>query len=167
MIHVLVTLNRGIFSEVLFYFDRKDALKALAGYVKDMDTENDDAAVFSPEGLIANAKTFLDDEDLYDPSMLEELLKSTDDCKPIYVIGNPTHFLGFMIASFDEPMGYTNLVEAVSDIGVLRRNHGKHLKLYRLIPVTDAVVQKADVEKYNAENEINDFDPKYAKEYMN
>ena len=167
MICVLVTLSRGLINDVKFYYDEKDALTALDKFVKDMNPEDDDAALFSPSGTVANAKSFLDHEDRYDSSALNELLKSAKDSRPIYVIGNPSHFLGFMIASFDEPMGYINPAEAVSDIGVLRKLHGRHLKLYRAIPVTEAVVAKADVEKYNADNEIEDFDPSYTGEYMN
>ena len=167
MIYVLVTLFRGLINEVRFYYDEKEALRVLDAFVKGMNPEDDDAELHSLGGMVATAKNFLDDEDRYDSSALEEFLKPAGDPKPIYAIGNPSHFLGFMIASFDEPMGYTNPAEAVSDVGVLRKLHGKHLKLYRLIPVTQIVAKKAEVEKYNADNEIEDFDPSFAEEYMN
>ena len=166
MIYVLVTLFQGLINEVRFYYDEKEALRALDEFVKKMNPENDDAELHSLIGMVANAKSFLDDEDRYDASVLDEMLKSAGDSKPIYAIGNPEHFPGFMFASFDEPMGYTNPAEAVSDIGVLRKIHGRHLKLYRLIPVTEAVVKKTEVKKYNADNEIEDFDPLFAREYL-
>ena len=167
MIYVLVKVFQGLINEVKLYYDEVEALKALDAYVKEMDPEDDDAAMYGPGGEVANAKTFLDDEDRYDASVLDKLLKSAGSLKPVYAIGNPNHFLGFMIASFDDPMGYTDPIEAVSDIGVLRKIYGKQLKLYRLIPVTEALVKKGDVDKYNAENEIEDFDSSLAGEYMN
>ena len=53
----------------------------------------------------------------------------------------------------------------MSEIGQLRKAYGRHLKLYRLIPVTETVVKKEDVEKYNSKNEVEDFDYSLIKEY--
>jgi hypothetical protein len=41
------------------------AIQDLAEYVKNMNYEDDDAAVYGPEGLVANAKVFLDEYDQY------------------------------------------------------------------------------------------------------
>lgn len=59
MTHVLVTTRGGIVESVNFYDAQKEAVRALADFVKRMDAEQEDAAVFSPEGLVANAKQFL------------------------------------------------------------------------------------------------------------
>jgi len=62
---VLVTVSGGIIVEVFFYAGLLRSIQVLAGYVKAMDPEKDDAGVYSPEGMIANAKDFLDDNDLF------------------------------------------------------------------------------------------------------
>lgn len=166
MIYVLVSLCRGLIKEIRFYYDEKESLRAIDAYVKKMNPEDDDAELHSLNGMVTNAKRFLDNEDRYDASVIDALLNSAKDSKPIYVIGNPGHFPGFMIASFDEPMGYTNPAEAVSDLGVLREMHGKHLKLFRLIPVTGPIIKKKEVIRFNTENEIEDFDPLFVDEYL-
>jgi hypothetical protein len=131
-----------------------------------MNLENDDAAVFGLEGMVANAKTFLDEKERYADDALEGLLNQLDEIEPIFIIGNPSHYLGFMVASPDDPLGYKNASEAVSELGQMRKDHGSHLKLYRLIPVTDPIAKKADVEKYNGDNEIEDFDYAFAEAYI-
>ena len=65
MNYVLVTVSGGIISEVYFYVGRLRAIQSLAEFVKAMNPEKDDAAVYSPEGMIANAKDFLDENDQY------------------------------------------------------------------------------------------------------
>jgi len=65
MNYVLVTVSGGIISEVFYHAGLLKALQALAGYVKTMHPEKNDAGVYSPEGLIANAKDFLDDNDQF------------------------------------------------------------------------------------------------------
>ncbi len=61
MNYVLVTLSGGIIDQVLFFDDEKEAVTALEEYVKAMDVERDDAGVYWPNGLIANAKDYLDE----------------------------------------------------------------------------------------------------------
>ncbi len=63
MTHVLVTVTGGIIERVSFFDNKSLALTVLANFVKRMNPEEDDAAVFSPKGLVANAKDFLDEED--------------------------------------------------------------------------------------------------------
>ena len=166
MIYAHVKIGRGIIDEVLFYFEEKEALIAMDSVAKTMNFEHDDAAVFGPDGMVVNAKNFMDDDDQYDGNAIKELLESADENKPIYIIGNPIHFLGFMVASPDEPMGYRNPAEAVSDLGQMRKDFGKHLKLYRVIPVADPITRKEKIEKYNAENEVEDFDYSLIKEHL-
>ena len=166
MIYALVKISKGIIWDVLFYFNEKEALKALDEFVKNMNPEHDDAAVYAPDGMIANAKTFLDENEEYAGDAVEELLKQSDEIDPIYIIGNPNHNLGFMIASPDDPLGYKNPAEAVSELGQMRRDHGKHLKLYRVIPVDKKVVRKSKVHEVNCDNEIDDFDYTFVEEYL-
>ena len=166
MIYALVKIGRGIIDEVLFYFEEKEALKAMDVVAKTMNPEHDDAAVFGPDGMVVNAKNFLDESDRYDGNIIEHLLKSADENKPIYIIGNPIHFLGFMVASPDEPMGYRNPAEAISDLGQMRKDFGKHLKLYRVIPVEGSIIQKEKIDKYNAENEVEDFEYSLIEEHL-
>lgn len=65
MNYVLITVYGGIISEVYFYTDISRAIKSLSDYVKAMNPERNDAAVYGPFGMIANAKHFLDENDQY------------------------------------------------------------------------------------------------------
>ena len=49
------------------------AIQALAEYVKSINYEKDDAAIFGPEGFVANAKVFLDENDQYIDNVQEVL----------------------------------------------------------------------------------------------
>ena len=167
MIYALVRVHKGIIDDVRFYFNEKEAVKALDQVVQNMAPEHDDAAVFGPNGMVANAKMFLGENEEYAADALEEVLKQCDEIDSVYIIGNPCHDLGFMVASPDDPLGYENPVEAVSDLGQMRKDHGKHLKLYRVIPVDGPVAKKTDVERLNRENEVEDFDYSLVAEYLN
>jgi len=166
MRQVLVTISRGIIEQALFFDDPEMAIQALSDHVKAMNPEHDDAALYDTEGFIANAKHFLDDHDEYMEN--EVLIKevSEEQSKPIFIIGNPEHRLGFMIASPDDPLGYTDPAEAVSGLGQMRQDYGSHLKLYRVIPVDGSVVQKIDLEKQDAEAEVENFDYSLIEEYI-
>jgi len=69
---VLVTIGGGIISDVYFYDDVSKAIQSLSKYVKAMNPEKNDAGVYGPQGMIANAKNFLDENDHYDDSILKE-----------------------------------------------------------------------------------------------
>jgi len=135
MTQVLVTTSKGIIEQVEFCDDARMAVRALSRYVKSMNVEHDDAALYDSKGLIANAKHFLDDQDEYieNKSLIKEVSGETQ--KTTYIIGNPLHRLGFMVASPDDPLGYYDPVEALTDLGQMRQDHGRHLKLYRVVPV--------------------------------
>jgi len=166
MRHVLITISRGIIDHVVFFEDPGLAVQALSDHVKAMNPEHDDAALYDAEGFIANAKHFLDDNDEYREN--EALIKevSEEENKPLFIIGNPDHRLGFMVASPDDPLGYLNPAEAISDLGQIRKDYGRHLKLYRVIPVGGPVVQKTDLEKQNVEAEVENFDYSLIEEYI-
>ena len=166
MIYALVKVHKGIIEDVLFYFNESNALKALDEFVKNMNPENDDAAVYGPDGMVANAKTFLDENEEYAGDALEELLTQGNEIRPIYIIGNPCHDLGFMVASPDDPLGYKNPADAVSDLGQMRKDHGNHLKLYRVIQVEGPVVRKSEVCQINRDNEVYDFNDTLVDEYV-
>lgn len=76
---VLVTVSGGIISEVFFYASLVRALQTLAEYVKTMNPERDDAAVYAPEGMISNAKDFLNDNDQYVDNV-REIIAKMDKC---------------------------------------------------------------------------------------
>ena len=65
MTHVLVTVTGGIIERVTFFDNKSLAVRVLQYFVKSMNPEEDDAAVFNPKGLVANAKDFLDENDQY------------------------------------------------------------------------------------------------------
>ena len=166
MNQVLITISKGIIEQVVFFDDPKLALQALSNYVKGMNVENDDAAVYDCDGLVANAKHFLDDQDEYmgNKGLIAEATENSS--QPIYVIGNPEHRLGFMVVSPDDPLGYEDAVAALSDLGQWRKNCGMHLKLYRVVPVNWPVADRPDLEKYNAESEVDNFDYGLVQEHL-
>lgn len=166
MKQVLITISRGIIDQASFFDDPEIAIQALSDHVKGMNPEHDDAALYNTEGFIANAKHFLDDRDEYreNEALIKEI--SEERIKPLLLIGNPNHRLGFMVASPDDPLGYTDPAEAVSDLGQMRQDYGTYLKLYRVIPVSGPVVHKTDLEKQNAEAEVEDFDYSLIEEYV-
>jgi len=168
MTHILVTVTGGIIERVTFFDSKSLALRVLASFVKRMNPEEDDAAVFNRGGLVANAKDFLDETNQFieNYNLANEVVSDKENQNPIYIIGNPVHRLGFMVASPDDPLGFENPAEAVSELGQLRKDAGSHLKLYRVEPVEEPVVTRVELEQYNAENEIGDFVFLMVEEYM-
>ena len=168
MKHILVTVSGGIIDQVTFFECRPKALRALASFVKGMDPEEDDAAVYDPKGLVANAKNFLDETDQFIENACANngLVSDKENQNPIYLIGNPVHRLGFMVVSPDDPLGFENPIEAVSELGQMRKDAGSHLKLYRVVPVENPIATRAEIERYNAENEIEDFVFQLVEEYI-
>jgi hypothetical protein len=83
MNYVLVTVSGGIISEVYFYVGISRAIQSLAEFVKAMNPEKDDAGVYGPEGMIANAKNFLDENDQYVDNVKEIIVQMVKHDKPI------------------------------------------------------------------------------------
>jgi len=166
MTQVLITISRGIIDQVVFFEDPGLAIQALSDHVKAMNPEHDDAALYDTDGFIANAKHFLDDHDEYmgNETLIEDV--SQERSKPLFIIGNPAHRLGFMVGSPDDPLGYLDPAEAMSDLGQMRQDYGTHLKLYRVIPVGGPVVKKTDLERQNSESEVENFDYSLIDEYI-
>jgi len=166
MTHVLVTVSQGVIDQVSFFDNGLPALKALADFVKSMNVQDEDAAVFRPKGLVASAKNFLDENEEFirNDQLVKEITE--DEEKPICIIGNPEHRLGFMVASPDDPLGFEDPTEAVSELGQMRSEAGSHLKLYRVIPVEGLVVTRTDLECCNEEAGVEDFDFKLIEEYV-
>jgi len=166
MYQVLITVSKGIIEEAVFFHDPKRAIEALSRYVKTMNPEHNDAALYGPDGLIANAKHFLDNDDHYrdNTPLVEEIAGEARE--PLYLIGNPTHHLGFMVVSPDDPMAYTNPAEALTELGHMRNRWGSHLKLYRVVPVNGPIIKREEVERYHADCEVEDCDCSVVEEYL-
>jgi len=166
MNQVLVTVSRGIIEEVVFFHDPGSAIRALSKYVKTMNIEHNDAALYDADGMTANAKHFLDENDEYveNESLIAEVSRETTDS--VYIIGNPNHRLGFMVASPDDPLGYHDPAEALSQLGQMRQDFGRHLKLYRVVPVNGPVANRKDVEKHNEDCDVENFDYSLVQEYL-
>ena len=162
--NVLITISRGIIRDAIFFDDPRMAVLALSKFVRDMNPEDDDAAVYNDDGFVSNAKDFLDENDKYVEE--EILVADVSEDKPIYIIGNPTHHLGFMVASSDDPLGFTDRVEAVSELGQMRKEFGSHLKLYRVHAVSGPVTEKTRLQVHNADLELEDFDYSLVEEYL-
>ncbi|MDY6839634.1 MAG: hypothetical protein SWH78_16855 [Thermodesulfobacteriota bacterium] len=166
MNQVLVTVSRGIIAEVVFFHDPSMAIQALSKYVKAMNVEHNDAALYDADGMIANAKHFLDEKDEYaeNEPLIAEAAKETRDS--IHIIGNPKHRLGFMVVSPDDPLGYDDPAEALSQLGQMRQDFGRHLKLYRVEPVEGSAARREELEKHNQDCDIEDFDYSLVEEYL-
>jgi len=162
----LVTVYKGIIEEVIFYDDPIMAIHDLSKYVEAMNPEHHDAAVYGPAGMIVNAKAFLDENDQYVEINPEDVVIPDKSVEPIYIIGNPIHHMGFMVASPDDPLGYKDPVASLSDLGQMRKDHGNHLKLYRVLPVVGPVAFKTQLEKCNADCEVDDFNYQLVDEYL-
>jgi hypothetical protein len=68
----LITLSGGIIGRVRFYDEPSYAVLEVARFVRKMNPEKEDAAVYGPEGLIASAKVLLDKEShVSEPDLLE------------------------------------------------------------------------------------------------
>lgn len=134
--------------------------------MKGMNPEYDDAALYDTQGMIANSKHFQGDHDEYAEKNVLIAEVSEEQNKPVFIVANPDHWLGFIVTSPDDPLDYDDPTGAVSDLGQLRQDFGNHLKLYRVIPVDGPVVQKTDLERYNAESVVEDFDYSLVEEYI-
>jgi len=168
MTYVLATVSSGIVSGVNFFTEASMAVRALADFVKEMNPEKEDAALYGPCGPIANAKHFLDEQDRFVDSSQEiiERISIYGNSKPVYLIGNPTHDLGFMVATYDDPLGFTDPAAAISELGLMRMDHGCHLKLYQVIPVSGPVTTIEEVEKVNADSWVDEFHAELVREYL-
>jgi hypothetical protein len=166
MKYVLATTSGGIINQMIYFDDGSKAIYALSEFVKTMDLEEEDATVYDPDGMIANAKGFLDENDQYVDNSYEiiEMLELKN--RPIYIIGNPDHRLGFMVASPDDPLGFKDPVAALSDLGQMRQDHDVYLKLYQVVAVKGPVAMKADLEQHNTDCEVEDFDYSLIEEYL-
>ena len=60
MKYVLVTVRSGIASDAEFFDDVTEAIRELAALAKGINLEKEDAAVFSENGLVANARGLFD-----------------------------------------------------------------------------------------------------------
>jgi hypothetical protein len=166
MKYVLVSVSRGIIDEVAFYEDKVTTIQMLSAFAKVMDPERHDAAVYGPDGMILNAKAFLDENEQYVERRVDELVILDQSDEAIFIIGNPGHRLGFMVVSPDNPLGYRNPAQALSDLGQMRKDFGSHLKLFRVQPVNCPVINTKGLQEYNKDCEIEDFDYSLLSEYL-
>jgi len=164
MTYVLIKVSGGIVSDAVFYEDGPLAVKGLADFVRAMDPHDAAAALYTRDRLIANAKDFLDETDRFTEEAMGEIVLLRESL--MYLICNPSHPLGFMVTSPDDPLGYDHPAEAVSDLGQMRKDHGKHLKLYRAIPVEGLLVRRSMVDMVNRINGVDDFDFTLVDEYV-
>jgi hypothetical protein len=166
MRQILITISKGIIQDVVFFDDPEKAIRALSEFVKAMNVEHDDAALYDAKGLIANAKHFLDEHDEYceNEPLIAEV--SAEQEPSIFIIGNPEHRLGFMVASPDDPLGYDDPAAALSELGQMRKDSGNHLRLYRVMPVNGPVSTRDVLEKYNKDCEVEDFEYLLVEEYL-
>ena len=148
MSYVLVTVLRGKISETKVYTTASPALKKLLTISKSMN-ENDDVAVFGPDGLILNAR---------------QLNNADED---VFIIANPDHSLGFLVIAHTEPVGYTDPAKALCALQQIRQEMGKQICLYRVEAVEGAIINQSEILKYLKSNDISDFDHSMVVEFIN
>jgi len=73
--YVLITLSGGLIDQVKFYEEPIAVVRALSDFVQAMDPENEDAGVYGSNGLLSNAKDFLDENDEFteNPEVFEKI----------------------------------------------------------------------------------------------
>ena len=57
-------------------------------------------------------------------------------------------------------------LEKIADLGQMRKEQSSQLKLYTVQPVNGPVMQTNDLEAYNKDCEIEDFDYSLVSEYL-
>lgn len=157
MKYVLITITGGIVNQVTFHENARFALANLSEYVKEMISDKEDAAVYGPEGLITNAKLFLDFKDFIENDPRES---------KIFIIANPYHDLGFLVTTLTEPIGFTDPIKALSVLEKMRREQGCTFWLYRVEIVKGSVAETMKLEKYNVDHGVNDFKYDLVREYL-
>lgn len=157
MKYVLIILSGGIVEQVTFYEDAHTAVLGLSKYVRNMDPDECDAAIYGPEGLIANAKLFLD---------LREPCEKDPKGVSVFIIANPYHHLGFLVTTLMEPVGFTDPLKALSALEKMRREQGCTFWLYRVDIVKGPITEKVALEKYNADHGEKDFKYDLIAEYL-
>jgi hypothetical protein len=165
MNHVLITLSGGIIDRVTFYDDPSAALRELVRFVRRMNPEKDDAAVYGPDGLIANAKVLLDEGSEVQRINRKPIDVPSED-KSVYVMANSHHSLGFLVVGPCEPVGYTDPLAALSVLERMRKELGTHINLYRLALVKWKVASRKELERYNAELVVDDFEYSLVSEFL-
>ena len=75
MSYALVTISGGIVDRVTFYDQAPGAIQDLFRYVNTMNPEVNDAAVYGPDELIANAKIFLDEFENISKTLMKKEVK--------------------------------------------------------------------------------------------
>ena len=165
MKHILITVSGGIIDRVTFHDEASAAVRELVSFVKRMDPEKDDAAVYGPEGLIANAKVLLD-EDSQVSRIHHKAIDVPAENKSVYVMANSQHSLGFLVVGPCEPVGYADPLTALSVLERMRKEMGTHINLYRLALVKWTIVGREELEKYNADLVEDDFEYSLVEEFL-
>ena len=162
MKYVLITLSGGIIDQVTFYDDPYIAVGNLAKYVMDMNPEKNDAVVYGPGGIVANAKSFMDENDQFIHGAA--VIDSNDE--QIYVIADPLYNLVFFAKGHPPSFEYADNLQAITTLGRMRKDHDVHLKLYRIEPVNSPVASKTELEQYHKDRDIKDFEYSLIDEYL-
>jgi len=160
--YVLITLHEGIIDQVTFYDGPYVAVANLAKYVKEMNPERNDAVVYGPDGIVANAKIFLDQDGQYihGASVID-----SNDVK-IYVIADPCYNHVFIAEGHHPSFGFADNLQAITTLERMRKDHNVHLKLYRLEPLNSPVASKTELEQYHKDRDIENFQYSMIDEYL-
>ena len=65
-----------------------------------------------------------------------------------------------------EPIGYMDPAKALSVLERMRKETGDHIKLFRVEPIMGPVMLRKDLEKYNADQGVKDFEYSMVSEYL-
>ena len=162
MKYVLIIMFEGIIDMVTFYDDPYVAVANLAKYVKDMNPEKNDAAIYGPDGIVANAKNFLDEDGQFIHGA--SVIDSNDE--QIYVIADPLYNLVFFAKRQHPPFEFADNLQAVTTLERMRKAQDVHLKLYRVEPVNRPIASKTELEQYHKDRNIKNFEYSLVYEYL-
>ena len=162
MKYVLINLFGGIIDQVTFYDSPYVAVANLAEYVMGMNPEKNDAVVYGPDGIVANAKSFMDEDGHFNHGA--SVIDSNDE--QIYVIADPCYNLVFFAKGHHPPFGFANNLQAVTTLERMRKDHDVLLKLYHIEPVNSPIASKTQLEQYHKNRDIKDFQYSLVEEYL-
>jgi hypothetical protein len=163
MKYVLITLSGGIIDQVTFYDHPYIAVGNLAKYVMDMNPEKNDAVVYGPGGIVANAKTFMDQDGQF---IHNSNVTDNNTNEQIYVIADPCFNHVFIAEGHHPSFGFADNLQAVTTLERIRKDHSVHIKLYRIEPVNSPVASKTQLEQYHKNRDIKDFEYSLIDEYL-
>jgi hypothetical protein len=74
--------------------------------------------------------------------------------------------LGFLVMTPSEPVGFSDPLPMLSMLEQLRKDLGVHIGLYQAEPVIGPVIHRTEIEQFNVDRGIKDFEYSLIGEYL-